>query len=69
MAHNCRYGSDAAVGIGWPDTVLPRGQRSRVERCHPVGHRLMSSSRFASGTGPPLVLTRSVTMQRPTVGG
>ncbi len=53
MAHNSGYGPAATVRIGRPDAVLLDGQRSRVERCHPFGHRLMSSSRFASGTGPP----------------
>jgi hypothetical protein len=61
MAHNCGYIPDTAVRIGWPNAVRVSGRRSRVERCHPFGHRLIEQ-RVASGTGSPLVLARSVAM-------
>ncbi len=67
MAHNSGYLPDAAVRIGRPDRVLLRGQRSRVERCHPSGHRFMCSSRFASGMGPPPCPSTEYSHARSTV--
>ena len=68
MAHNSGFVPDAAVRIGWPDAVLLGGQRSRVQRCHPFGHRLMRAARRVRHGVPPRPGTEC-SHARPTVHG
>lgn len=52
MVHNSGHVPDSShYGSGGQAACL--GQRSRVEHCYSLGHHLMSSSRVASGMGPP----------------